>query len=1085
MHARLPPPPPYSLRAVLVFGFLLCAPLASRAGPATPALWSAGAPREWRSAARDARLARRGSRAASAGPREPSSRSKPRTSTADRAAATIPPAPTAQRPIVAEVILQLPAGEDRAALQRLVSVRPGQPLARSALRRTVQLLFGLGRFSDVVARTAPAGPAGRVVLTIECIPRQVIAAVRVVRADRPRRAFADDRVRRAAGLAVGDELWPGSLDEATERLRAAYARHGWRAASVRARAVGRREVTVELQVDEGAPTRVLSLSFGREPGISPERLSEGLAMRPGAVLDLDLLDEDVRTVRARLRKEGFLRARGGAPAVTFEAEGARIEIPVESGPRVEFRFSGQASFDAPALQAQLGLDAEQILDEPALEAAAGKLRAFYRARGFAEATVTVAEAQRPGKVEVDFQIDEGRRYRVGTVRFPGTAQRGEAWLRERLDEALEAQREPAPSGPREDAALLLAAVGSPAAAPPPVGDADPREVWDSRAWDAAGERIAEQCRAEGYLDAAYEGTRVTLDARAGTADVEIRLREGVRTAIEAVAFEGNASVPAPELSAEARLSPGDPLSRGAVDRARDALLALYASRGRLYARVLESEDLSSDRSRATVRFRIEEGPEVRVGNVVVGGARRTREDVVRESLALHPGDVFDPDAAARTHASLMRLGVFRSVGVRLVDPEVPQPVKDVTVELAERPWRTLAPGVGFSLANGPRAFIELTQPNLLGRALELSARAKANYIIPELRREQNDASGQPRYKNTLDRLELRGNLGLNYQGLRLLGLPLGARFETIAELLHRSAYDLSRGSALLGLDLPATSRITLSLQYELEIDDIRKGSADILTRADVERLRFPEGVTTLHSIRPGLAIDFRDSTVNPHSGWVATGTAEFVRSLGSGRGALFGLLRGSDVFTEMVKLSGGLSAYFPITRTSVLALAIRAGRIMPLDRDSQTIGPKRFFLGGATTMRGYGEDEMLPEDYRAMLVAQLPDCAASLPGCSEAARQAAAGQTPPSEGGESFALAKAELRIPLRESVEVGLFADMGNLWLDPLRERLTDLRLNVGFGLRVLTPIGPAVLDFGFNPSRDTRVGEAAWAPHFSIGLF
>ena len=967
-------------------------------------------------------------------------------------------------------------------------MKPGQPLARSALRRTVQLLYGLGRFSDVVVRTAPAaGAPGRVVLTIECTPRQVIAALRVLRAERPRRAFADDRLRRAAGLAIGDELWPGRLEEAAARLRAAYARHGWRGASVRARATGEREVTVELHVDEGTPTRVLSLVFGAESGIPPQRLSEGLAMRPGELLDLELLDEDVRTVRARLRKEGFLRARGGAPAITFEGEGARIEIPVEAGPRVEFLFSGQVSFDAADLRPRLGLDAEQILDPPALEAAAGKLRAFYQARGFAEARVTVAEAKRPGRVEVAFRIDEGRRYRVGAVRFPGAAQRGEEWLRERLDEALEAEQEPAPSGPREDAALLATAVGSPVAARPPVGGADPREEWNPPAWEAAVERIVEQYRVEGYLDAAHEGTRVTLDARAGTADIEIHLREGVRTAIEAVSFEGNESVQAPELLAEAKLSPGDPLSHGAVDRAREALLALYARRGRLYARVLESEDLSSDRSRATVRFRIEEGPEVRVGNVVVGGARRTREDVVRERLALHPGDVFAPDAAARTHAALMRLGVFRSVGVRLVDAEVPQPVKDVTVDLSERPWRTLAPGVGFSLSNGPRAFIELTQPNLLGRALELSARAKANYIIPELRRDQYDASGQPRYKDALDRLELRGNFGLSYPGVRLLGLPMGVRMETIAELLHRSAYDLSRGSAVLGLELPATSRITLTLQYELEIDDIKKGSADILTRADVERLRFPEGVTTLHSVRPSLAIDYRDSTVHPRRGWVATGTAEFVRSLGSGQGALFGLLRGSDVFTEMVKLSGGISAYFPITRMSVFALLLRAGRIVPLHRDSQTIGPKRFFLGGATTMRGYGEDEMLPADYRARLAAQLPDCASSLSGwiCSPAARQAAAGQMPISEGGESFALAKAELRIPLRESVEAGLFADMGNLWLDPLQESLTDLRLNVGFGLRFLTPIGPAVLDFGFNPRRDPRVGEAAWAPHFSIGLF
>ena len=50
---------------------------------------------------------------------------------------------------------------------------------------------------------------------------------------------------------------------------------------------------------------------------------------------------------------------------------------------------------------------------------------------------------------------------------------------------------------------------------------------------------------------------------------------------------------------------------------------------------------------------------------------------------------------------------------------MPQETKDLAVEVAERPWATLSQGVGFSIANGPRAFLEYGQPNLLGRALEL------------------------------------------------------------------------------------------------------------------------------------------------------------------------------------------------------------------------------------------------------------------------------------------------------------------------------------------------------------------------------
>jgi outer membrane protein assembly factor BamA len=340
-------------------------------------------------------------------------------------------------------------------------------------------------------------------------------------------------------------------------------------------------------------------------------------------------------------------------------------------------------------------------------------------------------------------------------------------------------------------------------------------------------------------------------------------------------------------------------------------------------------------------------------------------------------------------------------------------------------------------------------------------------------------------------MEFRADVGLRDPRFRYLPFTAGARADAIVERVHRRAYDLSRGATLFALDLAPASRLALSLQYELELDNVEKSDAVdglTLTRADVERLRFPEGYTALQSIRPVLGIDFRDDPLHPRRGWAASTTLDYVRSLGSGSDDwFFGLLSGSGVFTHMLKLSGTVSGYLPVGRSSVVALSVRGGRVLPLDRDSQTIGPKRFYLGGAATMRGYAEDELVPEDVRPLYLEQARACAGSVSGaaCSESARRIAAGESPTSEGGEAFALAKLELRVPVRGAAELGLFADVGNLWLDPRAASLSRLRLNVGAGLRVATPIGPAALDVGFNVEPDERLAERLWAPHFSIGLF
>jgi outer membrane protein assembly factor BamA len=990
------------------------------------------------------------------------------------------PAPAVAReaapPLVGSLELRLPPGEPTAALEPLVVLREGEPLSRRALRRTVQALYQTGRFSSVTVHSRLRAD-GRVDVVVECSARRLVREVRVRRPAGSRREGPDDAALvRAAGLAAGQDVSAERLSQASARVRAELFRRGWRAAVVEARDDAG---VVELAVDEGAPTRVRSLELAGEPGPAAGALGD-LRTRPGAVLDEAALDADVARLRAGLRERGYLRARVDLPRLGIEGTDARVVIPVAAGPVVRFRFSGQRTVDAAYLESRLGLELDQPLDPAAVEAAAARLRAMYRQRGNADARVTTREASAPGAVVILFEIEEGPRFRVGAVRFEGAEHRDARWLRARLDEALESG---AADGEGADVERAARAMGSPAprgAGPPRL----PAETYDPDAWNAAIGRIVDQLRTDGYLEAGHEGTQVALDARRGIIDVVVRLREGPRTLVSAVTFEGNTAIAAAELDRESKLATGAPLSYGAIEQTRAAVLGLYGRRGHLYARVADEERISDDRTSAAVRFKIEEGPRVRVGNVVVTGNRRTREDLVRGALSLREGDAYDPDAAARSQAALLRLGVFRSVGVRLSDPDVVEETKDLTVELAERPWRSVAPGIGFSIANGPRATLELVQPNLLGLAVEGSARAKVNYPLGTFR---PDLAAKP----PQDRIEFRTELGVHDPRVPFVPLPAGARADVIVERVHRRAYELARGSALFGVDVAATSRASLSLQYELELDHVLKSDAVngiTLTRADVERLRFPEGYTTLQSIRPVFTLDYRDNSVHPRSGWLASTTLEYVRSIGSGQDSwLFGLVRGSGVLTNMLKASSVVSAYAPVAGDTVLALSLRGGRVLPLDPESQTIGPKRFFLGGASTMRGFGEDEMLPEDRREPFLEQLRACAGSLSGaaCSEAARQIAAGKAIPSEGGEAFLLAKAELRVPVRGAAEAGFFVDAGNLWLDPRNATFRSLRFDVGVGLRLATPIGPAALDLGMNLAPDERLGEPVFSPHFSIGLF
>jgi outer membrane protein assembly complex protein YaeT len=987
-------------------------------------------------------------------------------------------------PRVAAVELRLPPGEDPAAAAGLVAVAEGDPLSTRALRRTVQRLFQGGRYRNVVVRTAPAQPppgadGAWVRVIVEALPVRLLAALDV-RMEGPATVPAE-AVREAARLSPGQPFDGPDLEAAARRVRAFLSRRGYRTARVEGRARGEPQATAELVVAPGEPVRVSSVRLAGDAGPAAATLAAGLVTRAGAPLDEDALERDVRGLRAALYAAGHRRARVGVPVVRVDGTAAEVELPVEGGPRLSFVFRGNATVPSALLARELGLEEGAPVDVPAVGAAAERLLAFYRARGHAAARVDVEEVRRGRELAVVFHVDEGRRYRLARVSIEGLAFRDERWVRERLAAFLDAEApEPATSDADEARALVLSIPG---ARPPRVPPAAllPHEALDDGAWDRAAERLADEWRGEGFLEAVYLGASVALDARRGTGEVTLRFREGPRTHVESIAFEGNSAVPLAELAREARLAPGAPLAFEKVEETRARILRIYLSRGHLYARVEAREALDRERHLAALRFVVDEGPQVRIGRIVVTGNRRTRETVVRRALALAEGDVYDPDAVAKSQAALLRLGIFRSVGVRVQDPEVPQETKDVAVEVAERPWATLSQGLGFSIANGPRATVEYGQPNLLGRSLELTARAKVNYPLDAFR---PDLVG----KSPSDRIEGRTDLGFRAPGLPA-PVPAGARLDLIGEILHRKAYDLRRVATVTGVDVGLTTRSSFSLQYELEVDQIDKTQrAGFLTVADRERLRFDEGITTLHALRPSISLDHRDNSAHPHRGWFAAAGLEWARSLGGPEERILGgLLPGSDIHTNMLKLQATGSGYLPIGAGTVVALSLRGGRVFPLDARSRTVIPRRFFLGGASTMRGYAEEEMIQQDLRDALAEEASHCrtTVTLVGCTERGRAIAAGDRPVSEGGEAFVLGKAELRVRLRGNVEAGLFADVGNLWLDPSEFRFVDLRANVGLGLRFVTPIGPAAVDVGFNVSADERLNERIAAPHFTIGLF
>ena len=154
--------------------------------------------------------------------------------------------------------------------------------------------------------------------------------------------------------------------------------------------------------------------------------------------------------------------------------------------------------------------------------------------------------------------------------------------------------------------------------------------------------------------------------------------------------------------------------------------------------------------------------------------------------------------------------------------------------------------------------------------------------------------------------------------------------------------------------------------------------------------------------------------------------------------------------------------YLTVGQTFVVANRLRMGTIDALGTNLEVSVPfyRRFFLGGASSLRGWGRFEVSPLSGSGLPI-----------------------------GGHTMFEGSSEVRLPLVGKFGGVGFVDYGNVWPNSWDFNLNDLLVAVGPGLRYLTPVGPMRVDFGYQLRREENLlingnpEKRQWRVHFSIG--
>ena len=316
-------------------------------------------------------------------------------------------------------------GNSQVPTERILSMlmtRQDRLYDPEAVQRDVRSLVASGLFQNV--RSFNKDVPGGKMITFQVVERSLIQYVRYVGNEKVK----DKALNNSVGLKPGDPLNRFAIEEANRRLQQFYSDKGYGDAHVEIlEGTGLDDKGVVFQIHEGNITRVFKTEFIGNTIASDARLKTQIDSKPGILwlfggkANNDKIDQDVKRLTAYYRSLGYFQARIGRQ-IEYNADRTwmTVKFVIDEGARYQIRnirMVGNTTFPAAQLMAQTQLRSGEFFNLSRMQADLNHIRDEYGSRGFIFADVQAEPRfkETPGEIDIVFNVNEGKQYRVGNI----------------------------------------------------------------------------------------------------------------------------------------------------------------------------------------------------------------------------------------------------------------------------------------------------------------------------------------------------------------------------------------------------------------------------------------------------------------------------------------------------------------------------------------------------------------------------------------------------------------------------------------------------------------------------------------------
>ena len=524
--------------------------------------------------------------------------------------------------------------------------------------------------------------------------------------------------------------------------------------------------------------------------------------------------------------------------------------------------------------------------------------------------------------------------------------------------------------------------------------------------------------ARGYLEFKIDSTQVAISPDKQDVTITLNITEGERFLVSGVKLNGNYLGRDEEFKSLVTIKSGAAYNADQVAETVKAFSDYFGTFGFAFSRVDATPEI--DRANNRVAFILQADPSRRayVRRINLAGNNRTRDEVVRREFRQFESSWYDGDKIRLSRDRIDRLGFFTEVSVDTPEVTGTADQVDLTVNLLEKPTGNLQLGAGYSSSESLSLSVGIKQENVFG---------SGNYLGLDV---NTSRSNRQLVLNTTDPYFTTDGISRSLEVYHRTSRPLDGQ---------GGDYGLKTTGASIRFGVPFTETDTVYFGSGYERLTIEKGTNALPSTYQNYINQFGRTSSSV-PLTVGWTRDGRDSALVPSKGlyqrvygdWGIAGDARFLRA------------------------NYQIQQYIPLDRRFTVALNGEFGWGKGLNGRPFPVF-KNAYSGGLGSVRGFQQGSLGPRDSGNLAV-----------------------------GGPKKVTLNAELLAPFPgvgndRTLRLYSFVDVGNVFAEEDRYRISDFRSSFGVGLSWLSPVGPLRIAIA-NPLRK-KLGDRIERLQFQIG--